>query len=79
MSRTTGNKTLYASRGSIYDLNGEILAENVNSYTDDPSPTETSVTTPTIKNKTNNTGKIEIEYYSMDELERIVELMDSLQ
>ena len=32
-----------------------------------------------IKSKTNNTGKIEIEYYSMDELERIVELMDSLQ
>lgn len=32
-----------------------------------------------IKNKANNTGKIEIEYYSMDELERIVELMDSLQ
>ena len=32
-----------------------------------------------IKNKSNNTGKIEIEYYSMDELERIVELMDSLQ
>lgn len=31
-----------------------------------------------IKNKANNTGKIEIEYYSMDELERIVELMDSL-
>ena len=32
-----------------------------------------------IKNKANNTGKIEIEYYSMDELERIVEMMDSLQ
>ena len=32
-----------------------------------------------IKNKANNTGKIEIEYYSMDELERIVELMDTLQ
>lgn len=32
-----------------------------------------------IKNKANNTGKIEIEYYSMDELERIVELMDALQ
>ena len=32
-----------------------------------------------IKNKANNTGKIEIEYYSMDELERIVELLDSLQ
>ncbi len=32
-----------------------------------------------IKNKSNNTGKIEIEYYSMDELERIVELMDSIQ
>ena len=32
-----------------------------------------------IKNKANNTGKIEIEYYSMDELERIVELLDTLQ
>ncbi len=32
-----------------------------------------------IKNKTDNTGRIEIEYYSMDELERIVELMDLLQ
>lgn len=32
-----------------------------------------------IKNKANNTGKIEIEYYSMDELERIVELMIFLQ
>ena len=32
-----------------------------------------------IKNKPNNTGKIEIEYYSMDELERIVDLMDSFQ
>ena len=33
LSRTTGNKTLYASRGSIYDCSGEVLAENVNSYT----------------------------------------------
>lgn len=33
LSRTTGNKILYASRGSIYDCSGEILAENVNSYT----------------------------------------------
>ena len=32
-----------------------------------------------IRNKANNTGKIEIEYYSMDELERLVELMNSLQ
>ena len=32
-----------------------------------------------IKNKANNTGKIEIEYYSMDELERIVELLDTVQ
>ncbi len=32
-----------------------------------------------IKNKANNTGKIEIEYYSMDELERIVEIMESVQ
>ena len=31
-----------------------------------------------IKNKANNTGKIEIEYYSTEELERLVELMDSL-
>ena len=31
-----------------------------------------------IKNKANNTGKIEIEYYSMEELERLVELMNSL-
>ena len=33
LSRTTGSKTLYASRGSIYDVSGEVLAENVNSYT----------------------------------------------
>lgn len=33
LSRTTETKTLYASRGSIYDCSGEILAENVNSYT----------------------------------------------
>lgn len=26
-------KTLYASRGNIYDTNGEIIAQNVNSYT----------------------------------------------
>lgn len=32
-----------------------------------------------IKNKADNTGKIEIEYYSIDELERIVELMESVQ
>ena len=32
-----------------------------------------------IKNKANNTGKIEIEYYSMDELERIIEMINSLQ
>ena len=33
LSRTTGSKTLYASRGTIYDSSGEALAENVNSYT----------------------------------------------
>lgn len=33
LSRTTGEKVLYASRGNIYDSSGEILAENVNSYT----------------------------------------------
>ena len=30
-----------------------------------------------IKRKANNTGKIEIEYYSVDELERIIELMEN--
>lgn len=32
-SITTANKTLYASRGSIFDVNGEKLATTVNSYT----------------------------------------------
>ena len=31
--RNTVKKTLYASRGSIYDLNGNVLAQTVNSYT----------------------------------------------
>lgn len=31
--RNTTTETLYASRGNIYDINGEILAKNVNSYT----------------------------------------------
>ena len=33
LSRTTEKKILYASRGTIYDSSGEVLAENVNSYT----------------------------------------------
>ncbi len=32
-NRNTVKKTLYASRGNIYDVNGEIIAQNVNSYT----------------------------------------------
>ena len=32
-----------------------------------------------ISHKKNNTGKIEIEYYSNDELERIIELLESVQ
>ena len=32
-SRNTTKEILYASRGNIYDANGEILAKNVNSYT----------------------------------------------
>lgn len=32
-NRNTVKKTLYASRGRIYDVNGEIIAQNVNSYT----------------------------------------------
>ncbi|MBE5951025.1 MAG: ParB/RepB/Spo0J family partition protein [Lachnospiraceae bacterium] len=31
-----------------------------------------------IKRKANNTGKIEIEYYSIDELERIIEMMENV-
>lgn len=31
--RNTVKKTLYASRGNIYDCNGENIAQNVNSYT----------------------------------------------
>ena len=33
LSRTTEKKILYANRGSIYDNSGEVLSENVNSYT----------------------------------------------
>ena len=33
LSRTTEKKTLYASRGTVYDVSGEALALNVNSYT----------------------------------------------
>ena len=32
-NRNTATETLYASRGNIYDINGETLAKNVNSYT----------------------------------------------
>ncbi|MBR1416594.1 MAG: penicillin-binding protein [Bacilli bacterium] len=32
-NRNTTTKTLYASRGSIYDVNGDILAQTANSYT----------------------------------------------
>lgn len=32
-NRNTVKETLYASRGKIYDVRGEVLAQNVNSYT----------------------------------------------
>lgn len=32
-ARDTRKQTLYASRGNIYDVNGEVIAQNVNSYT----------------------------------------------
>ena len=33
LSRTTATKTIEASRGTIYDINNEVLATNVRSYT----------------------------------------------
>ena len=33
LSRTTANKVIEASRGTIYDINNEVLATNVRSYT----------------------------------------------
>lgn len=33
LNRTTTKKTIYAGRGTIYDTNGDVLAENVSSYT----------------------------------------------
>ncbi len=33
LSRTTANRTIEAKRGSIYDINGETLAQDVRSYT----------------------------------------------
>ena len=32
-----------------------------------------------IKSKSNNKGKIEIEYYSIDDFERIIDLLESLE
>ncbi len=32
-NRNTAKETLYATRGTIYDYNGDVLAKNVNSYT----------------------------------------------
>ena len=32
-NRNTTKKTLYATRGAIYDTNGDYLAQTVNSYT----------------------------------------------
>ena len=33
LSRTTTSKTIEADRGNIYDVNGEVLATDVRSYT----------------------------------------------
>lgn len=33
LSRTTTSKTIHASRGNIFDINGDVLATNVRSYT----------------------------------------------
>lgn len=45
-SRNTTKETLYASRGNIYDTNGEVLAKNVNSYTLVAYLSETRTTDP---------------------------------
>jgi len=42
-------------------------------------PKEILGTKVQISHKKNNSGKIEIEYYSNEELERIIELLESVQ
>ena len=36
-------------------------------------------TNVSIKNKENNKGKIEIEYYSLEELERLMDMIQTIQ
>lgn len=68
LSRTTGNKILYASRGSIYDCSGEVLAENVNSYTVIAYLSESRTT-----NEKNPKHVVDIEY-TVSKLAPVIEM-----
>jgi len=60
--RNTKKETLYALRGNIYDVNGEILAQTINSYTIiaylDPSRSEDSKVPQHVVNKEETAEKL---------------------
>ncbi len=56
------------------DLTNELVYQEIEEKIKDIMGTKV-----TIKNKSNNKGKIEIEYYSVEDLERIIEMFESLR
>lgn len=60
--RNTKKETLYALRGNIYDVNGEVLAQTINSYTIiaylDPSRSEDSKVPQHVVNKEETAEKL---------------------